>query len=136
MRNSIVEGNHAHIDPGMAGKLTTYGYNLIQNFSGVTFVDPLNKHNTDISGDQFTNLGIDPMLRDNEEPRQLHTQTHALLPGSPALDKIPLNACRITFRSIPLVGTFTTTTDQRDMTRPDHNEQFCDIGAYETQDSS
>jgi len=46
-------------------------------------------------------------------------QTHALLPGSPAIDKIPLNACHVNGVS----------TDQRGVRRP--QGAACDIGAYE-----
>jgi hypothetical protein len=47
-----------------------------------------------------------------------------LLPGSPALDRIPPDACHIN----------DITSDQRGVKRPDGNEQFCDIGAYELTD--
>ena len=47
------------------------------------------------------------------------TQTMALKPTSPAIDKIPLST-----GDCPK-------TDQRGVTRPDNGEAFCDIGAYE-----
>jgi len=61
------------------------------------------------------------------------TQTMALLPGSPAIDQIPLN---YTYPNsgdnlCPANG-----TDQRGYPRPDVNETSCDIGAYETQDDA
>jgi len=118
IRNSIIAGDKATTGPDIAGTLTTDGYNLIQSFSGVTFEDPLNKHSTDISGDITSNLGIDPVLRDNGGP----TKTLALLSGSPAIDKIPLDACHVNG----------ITTDQRGVKRPDGNESACDIGAYES----
>ena len=118
MKNSIVAGNQAPTSPDIAGTLTTDGYNLIQSFSGATFDDPLNKHSTDISGDITGNLGIDPVLRNNGGP----TKTLALLSGSPAIDKIPLDACHVNG----------ITTDQRGVKRPDGNESACDIGAYES----
>ncbi len=118
MRNTLVAGNQAPTSPDILGTLTTDGYNLIQSFAGATFDDPLNKHSTDISGDALPNLGIDPVLRDNGGP----TKTLALLPGSPAIDKIPLDACHV--KGI--------TTDQRGVKRPDGNESACDIGAYES----
>ena len=117
MRSTLVAGNQAPTSPDIVGTLTTDGYNLIQNFSGATFDDPLNKHSTDISGVITGNLGIDPVLRDNGGP----TKTLALLPGSPAIDEIPLDACHANG----------ITADQRDVKRPDGNESACDIGAYE-----
>jgi hypothetical protein len=124
MRNSIVAGNHAHIGPDIAGTLTSDGYNLIQDVTGATFVAPNKKHSTDISGDQFPNLGIDPVLRDNGSS----PQTHALLPGSPAIDRIPFHACHPFPQG--------SDSDQRNMKRPDGNETACDIGSYEYVDSS
>ncbi|MCO5176855.1 MAG: hypothetical protein M9890_07805 [Thermomicrobiales bacterium] len=53
------------------------------------------------------------------------TQTHALLPGSPALDRIPLGT----------LGCGTTLmTDQRGVARP--KDAGCDIGAFESPDST
>ena len=46
------------------------------------------------------------------------TPTHALLPGSPALDQIPAVSC-------------TVVTDQRGVTRPQPVGGQCDTGAYE-----
>ena len=54
-------------------------------------------------------------LQNNDGP----TETHALDPGSPAIDKVPLNACHLD--TIP--------TDQRRVKRPQGSA--CDIGAYE-----
>jgi hypothetical protein len=50
------------------------------------------------------------------------TCTHALLLGSPAIDRIPfgVNGC----------GT-TITTDHRGQPRPDTCTRLCDMGAYE-----
>jgi hypothetical protein len=120
MRNSIVADNHVDHGngPDISGSVITYGYNLIQDFSGVTFVDPLKKHATDLQGNSFPGLAIDPVLRNTGGP----TQTHALHPGSPAIDKIPLGDCNING----------ITLDQRGMKRPDEDEKFCDIGAYES----
>jgi hypothetical protein len=120
MRNSIVADNHVDHGngPDISGSVITYGYNLIQDFSGVTFVDPLKKHATDLQGNSFPGLEIDPVLRNTGGP----TQTLALHPGSPAIDKIPLGDCNI----------YGITLDQRGMKRPDEDEKFCDIGAYES----
>jgi hypothetical protein len=72
-QNCIIAGNGA-ID--VYGVLHSMGYNLIQNTNGCT-----------ISGDQTGNIyGVAPLLgalQDNGGP----TWTHALLPGSPAIDK-------------------------------------------------
>ncbi len=46
------------------------------------------------------------------------TLTHALLPGSPAIDVVPVSDCPLT-------------TDQRDFPRPYPAGGACDIGAYE-----
>jgi Zn-dependent protease with chaperone function len=112
MKETILANNTAKIAPDMSGTLTSNGYNLIQSFSGITFLDPQNKHSTDLSGDTLPNLGIDPQLKNNGGP----TQTHALLPGSPTIDRIPSNVCD-------------SDTDQRGIKRPQGSA--CDIGAYE-----
>ncbi len=118
--NSIIAGNTAPNDPDVVGPLTSGGYNLIGNSTGADFVNiSLDKHLTDISGDQFPNLGIDPTLQDNGGQAQPHTRTHRLLQGSPAIDKIPQDACHINGVS----------TDQRGVQRP--RGKSCDIGAYE-----
>jgi hypothetical protein len=46
--------------------------------------------------------------------------THALLPGSVAIDKIPEVDCEVT-------------TDQRGEPRPDPGGSMCDVGAFEVQ---
>jgi hypothetical protein len=74
MRNTIVAGNMAFFGaPDVGGRLTSSGYNVIGNTQyGSGFDD------TDL-------LNVDPLLgplQDNGGP----TLTHALLPGSPALD--------------------------------------------------
>jgi hypothetical protein len=74
VRNSIIARNTAYEYPDIYGTLSGSGYNLFGNPRGGTGFD----RNTDI-------LGVDPMLgplTDNGGP----TQTHALLPGSPAID--------------------------------------------------
>jgi serine/threonine protein kinase len=110
IRNSIIAGNHAVTGPDIAGHLTSYGYNLIQNTAGATMSN---------AGSVTINLigmapGVGP-LQYNGGP----TQTYALLPGSPALDKIPTGVCHLDGIS----------TDQRGVLRP--QGPACDIGAYE-----
>jgi len=119
MRNSLVAGNAAPIGPEITGQLTSDGYNLIQDSSGVTFADPLKQHRTDVSVQNLTDVKIDLLLRNNGGP----TPTLALLPGSPAIDRIPLKACLLN----------TIGTDQRGVKRP--QGATCDIGAYEYEPS-
>jgi len=136
---SIVTGDSAHRGPDIAGTLTSYGYNLFQDNSGATFVPATStQHDTDktLSVNDLTTLFASPVgLRYNGGP----TKTLALAPDSPAVDQIQLDACHINVYTRNDLGTpidqYTITTDQRGMKRPDGNEQFCDIGAYEYQDS-
>ena len=137
--NSIVAGDPAHQGPDISGTLISYGYNLFQDNSGAIF-EPATQtqHSTDktLSANDLSNLFAAPVgLQDNGGP----TKTLALAPDSPAVDQIPLAACHITVTIKDSNGNFTSqfaiTTDQRDMKRPDGNEQFCDIGAYEYADS-
>jgi len=114
MKNSLVALNHADTGPDIAGPLTSDGYNLIQNVSGATFT-PNKQHFTDVSVDPHADLRIDSALSGNLP------QIHALLSGSPAIDRIPLAACLVNGLS----------TDQRGVKRPDAQERSCDIGAYE-----
>ena len=100
-RNSIIGGN---IDtgteaPDVAGTLNSLGHNLVQNTAGAT-----------IAGDQTGNIyGQDPLLgllANNGGP----TLTHALLPGSPAIDAG--NNCVVNDTCSPAYGVLLT-TDQR-----------------------
>ena len=116
--NSIVAGNSSSSSPDISGSFITGGYNLIQNRSGAIIDDPDHKGPTDLLGVTTTSLHIDSQLRDNDGS----TQTLALLNGSPARDKIPLNACSVDGITI----------DQRGKQRPDNHESTCDIGAYES----
>jgi hypothetical protein len=129
MGASIVAGNTAHTGSDITGHLTTLGYNLVGDRSGLTFLDSLTRQSTDVLGVSSTDLKIDARLRDNGGSSRTHTQTHALFPGSPAIDAIPLQNCQVQ-------GIFNSRsrmyTDQRGMKRPDGNEPFCDIGAYES----
>jgi hypothetical protein len=114
-RNTILAGNTAPFVPDCAGgrSLTSQGYNLIGNSMFCI-----------IAGDVTGNLlDVDPLLgalTDNGGP----TPTHALLPGSPALDAgdpgMPGNG-----------GTACPATDQRGVVRPQPPGGACDIGAYE-----
>lgn len=116
IRNSLIAGNKAPSGPNILGKLTSQDYNLIQNTKDIAFA-PDQLHANDLLQVALTALKIDPLLKDNNGS----TQTHALLPGSAAIDRIPSNACRIKDIS----------TDQRGVRRP--QGVTCDIGAYELQ---
>ena len=114
MRNNIIAGNNANLNPDISGTLTLSAYNLIQNPSGVTL---------STNGSSRGNvIGLSPQLQSLQQNGGL-TQTLALLPSSPAIDRIPLDACHIDSIS----------TDQRGMPRPGKNKQSCDSGAYESQ---
>ncbi len=113
MQNSIVAHNgvtnNLRIENGAV--FTSTGYNLTNNGAGTPFTAT-----TDLSNTQ-PQLGP---LQDNGGS----SWTHALLPGSPAIDRIPrgVNGC----------GT-TLTTDQRGQPRPGSFTRLCDVGAYEAQ---
>jgi hypothetical protein len=123
MQVDIVAGNQATAQPGIAGTVMTKGYNLLQNFFGTIFADPDDKHGTDLAAENLSSLGIDAILRDNGGHSWLHPWTHRLLPGSPAIDRIPLNACD--------VGNHPT--DELGTKRP--QGKGCDLGAYEYEES-
>ena len=114
MRNSLVAGNKSPAGPDIQGALTSQGYNLIQNTKDTTFA-PNQAHGTDLLQVAPSTLRVNPLLKDNKGT----TQTHALLPESMAVDRIPLSACRI----------MDISTDQRGVRRP--QGVACDIGAYE-----
>ncbi len=114
MKNSLVAGNKSPAGPDILGTLTSQGYNLIENTKDSAFA-PSQEHGTDLLQVASPALGIDPLLNDNNGS----TQTHALLLESVAIDRIPLNDCRIKDIS----------TDQRGVRRP--QGVACDIGAYE-----
>ncbi len=76
IRNSIIAGDHAPTGPDISGRLTSDGYNLIQDTSGASFT-PNKQHLTDILGNKFPNLGIDPLLQDNGGLAKPHTFTGA-----------------------------------------------------------
>ena len=121
--NSIVAGN---VSSGSAtsddchnsfgAQFTSQGYNLTGegSSSGCSF-----DHTGDrtVNPDDIFTEVLAPKLIDNGGP----TQTHFLLPGSPAINHIPYdaNGC----------GT-AVTTDQRGVPRPVQDN--CDIGSYET----
>jgi hypothetical protein len=97
------------IDDACDGVVTSDGYN-IESPGDTCGFDP--------GGTDLVNVS-DPMLgplRDNGGP----TETHALLPGSPAINRIPGAACEVE-------------TDQRGEPRPETGGDACDVGAFERQ---
>ena len=119
VRNTIIANNSDDgTAPDFRGTVNSSGFNLIKNITGTT-----------ITGTTTGNLtGVDPNLgplADNGGA----TQTHALLSGSPAIDK---------------GESFGSTVDQRGLTRPVDNPSIAnatggngaDIGAFEVQQSS
>jgi len=118
-RNTISAGNTATTAPDMFGTFTSQGHNLVGDTTGATV--------TPTTGDQFgTNASpIDPKLA----PLANYggsTQTHSLLPGSPAIetgaDCVFNNSC-----SPALAAALTN--DQRGFTRKAGSH--VDIGAVE-----
>jgi len=108
--SSIIAANSASAGPDIEGVLISGGYNLIENLAGVTGLNASSDKQVTL-----TELGISPTLDNNGGP----TQTLALLPGSRAIDAVPLQVCSITI-------------DQRGKPRPDGSENACDIGAFES----
>ena len=111
LADTILADNTASYAPDCYGPaLGSNGYNLIKDITQCP-----------LTGDTTGNIiGQDPLLgplTDNGGP----TTTQALLPGSPAIDAVPLARC-------------TVTTDQRGQARPDEPADggACDIGAYES----
>lgn len=117
VKNTIIAGNTAdNGNPDCQGILNSQGYNLIQNTDGCT-----------INGDTTGNITGQNANLDLLEDNGGSTLTHALLPGSPAIDAgNPAapgsggNACEA--------------TDQRGISRPQGIS--CDMGAYEAADST
>jgi len=104
-QNSIIAGNtanadatHADCDGIVSGSL---GYNLVGNNTGCPT----------ISTDKSTDPLLGPLQNNGGS-----TETHALLPGSPAIDAIPAEKCVFT-------------ADQRGIARPQNTK--CDIGSFE-----
>ncbi len=105
--NKVSKRIHCEIGTGIVISFS-YGYNLIGTLDGATMRD-----------DSTTPIYL--IGSPNVSPLQDNgglTQTIALLPGSPAIDFIPLDNCSLF-------------ADQRGVQRPDDNEKKCDIGAYE-----
>ena len=108
--NTIVAGNDiSSPSPDLLGRLTSSGHNLIGNTTGGSGFRP----------DLGDLLNVNPLLgflQNNGGP----TETHGLLPGSPAIDAGDNAIC--------------PSTDQRGVARSQGGQ--CDIGAYELLHSS
>jgi hypothetical protein len=119
-RNTLVAGNTSASGPDVSGTLNSLGYNLIGNTGGATI-------NGTTTGNR---LNVNPLLgplQNNGGP----TQTHALLPDSPARDAgdncVLTNTC-----ASDNLG-FNLTTDQRGTGFPRRLGSAADIGAFEAQ---
>jgi len=128
VKNSIIAGNFNFNDPDQSdcgGPVISLGHNILGDPRGCSgIVDGVNG---DMAGVDWTllveNNGAPygwPLVEigDNGGP----TPTAALLPDSPAIDRIPPEACTDESGS-PL------TTDQRGVARPQGSA--CDVGAFE-----
>ena len=114
LRNTIVGGNTAITGPDCSGTLTSEGHNLTGNNAGCVF--------TRTTGDL---VNVDPKLGPLQDNGGL-TFTHALLPGSPAIDAGDDTICAAPVGA-PNFGA--GGLDQRGVGRP--QGAHCDIGAYE-----
>jgi CSLREA domain-containing protein len=119
LRNTIVANNSGSPGPDLSGAYGSEGYNLVENTSGATI------NQTQNAGANIT--GVDPNLGPLA-PNGGPTLTHALLPGSPAIDRGD-------------DGSASPTADQRGLFRPVDLDDATytdaadasDIGAYELQ---
>ncbi len=120
--DTIVAGNRVSSggsNPDCAGTPRSLGYNLLGTGAGCSaFVDNVNGDLVGTAGSPV-DARLGP-LQDNGGP----TLTHALLPGSPAIDAGNPDGCRDDKGNL-------LTTDQRGAPRPDAAGAWCDIGAYE-----
>ncbi len=108
--NSIVGDNTAPAGPDCTGAISSGGYTLIEDATDCLF--------TPGTGDQ---VGVDPRLATLDDNAGA-TRTHALLPGSPALDT--------GFVGTPgSGGQACEASDQRGATRPVN--LVCDLGSFE-----
>jgi len=120
LANTILAANAGASNPDCSGALTSQGYNILGDTTGCTLANQ--------SHDQVGGGGrpvVDPRLgplQDNGGP----TQTHALLPGSTAVNAGNVAGCSDDHGNL-------LPTDQRGFLRPDPITARCDIGAHEAQ---
>jgi predicted outer membrane repeat protein len=108
--NTLIAGN-----TGTSPDLENSGFGLTASYS---LIGSSTGHGITTDPTTGNQVGVDPKLgplADNGGP----TRTHALLAGSPAIDKATNTGC--------------PATDQRGVTRPQPAGGVCDIGAYEAQ---
>lgn len=111
LQSSLVAGNLTTANPGYGdcyGAIASQGYNVVGQGTGCPVA----------GGDLSTTTPLLGSLADNGGP----TWTHALLAGSPALDRVPssANGCGST-----------NSDDQRGVPRPYPAGGACDSGAFE-----
>jgi hypothetical protein len=100
------------IDDGCEGSITSGGYNIESTGDTCSF-----NRSTDMVDVSIEDLGLEQLIN-----RGGPTKTHALKPGSVAIDAIPAAAC-LGLEGEPLE------TDQRGVGRPQAGA--CDIGSFE-----
>jgi len=108
--NSLIEGKCIIVDPENS-PLRSLGYNIESPGDTCGFDHPTDQVNVTA---EALNLG---RLANNGGP----TQTHALLPGSVAIDAIPEAMCEVN-------------KDQRGELRPETGGSMCDVGSFEVQE--
>ncbi len=126
VRNTIIAGNSAGTGPDLGGTFTSKGNNLVGKSDGSTGFT--NGVNNDKVGTIASPLNaVLAALGNYGGP----TQTHALLPGSPAIDAA--NNCVVDDSCVPALGQ-SITTDQRGSGRLFGS--VVDIGAFESRQFS
>jgi hypothetical protein len=112
--STVMEGSC--VETGNPATWVSNGHNIESPGNTCGFDQPTDQVN--VSAEQ---LKLGP-LQDNGGP----TMTHALLPGSVAIDQIPEAEC------VDADGE-SLTTDQRGEPRPETGGTMCDVGAFEVQ---